>query len=471
MRGADRDPFPQLAALLRLRRDENPLIWFNRLSSAGPWRLLAREPKQGFWPQSMPAPAPGRIGFWRRRPLRAEPDEMLKQCIVDCHAWLTAKNARFIAHWLPPSLSTTPTWIGDISEHAFVWSLIALAARWQGPKSLLQRGTVLQKVALGASARAGDLLVLHRETERLARHWLRGRPSARLPANIRTGGLRTSKFLLAAVELPPSYRQALLLFLSFSPLSQMTYLDLCNVAPDPEALNALGEALLGGAQGSASEAQAWLTLLTNTVVGALVSKQPALDDWERRVDAAHKRSRPKRKWRSDGAPQGVESEARRALLARLKAWRAVAECNFSRELNLLVLDRLTRLAVVRAMPAMRKEWSAGLRDDPQTKAKLLLPGSACFSELTELLLGGTFSGTRQLLSASEQTRLSETLGILLGTLPTPTGSSGRFADARVRLPFPPPNHRGRCPGEIIQDLLAGFQNDLPRFNAEAAATS
>jgi hypothetical protein len=419
-----------------------------------------------------------------RTPVRIA-GEAVARFLPACHAWLATENTRFLARWLAPDPRGCPPWIGNTSDRALVWSLIVFTAHSFGPAAIQKRSGFLQNALLDEHAAPGDLLALHRDLERLAVLWLAetGQRVPHLSSSTRGGGLRTETFPQALAALPASYKNALLLLASFSPLTRLAYLDHFTDKPRPHVFASLGGVLCTDGQNFAP----WLALLADTLLGAVLSTPPDLGAWKKALaelrsleaESAHwgffqrlfgigrvKRARAREEW--------LRVRVRDTLLARFEAWSGIARAGSAEELHLMTLERLARMAAVRATPSMRDEWHRASRANPMSYAavELFRPGSAYYVELTGLVLAGPLNELRQLLSTPEQSRLGELLDGVLN-VPAPSDVPGhlqKFFDdlAGIRLPFRPRNHRGPCPATIFSELLVQFAEVFPQPTEPAA---
>jgi hypothetical protein len=491
MSGLEWGPIAQLAAALRLRRRKASLAWLDRLGQTGSlWQHVARFPEGTFWPPTLPLPSPTTRWqrLWWRAPQRIDA-QALSRLLPMCHSWLAAENMRFVAPLLVVDAAACPAWVAHTSDRALVWSLIVFAASSFGPKVILARRGLIQQIARDMHAERGDVLVLHRDVERLAREWLAragGRACDQSPG-ARAGGLRTRSFLNAMAVLRKDYRSAISLLASCSPLTRLAYLDVfsdttgcdvvANAKPDPAKGPAWTEIFAPSEE--ADDAALWLALVANTLLGALLSTPPALTAWLRAEAHLRNLERQFVRWRYFRRLDSVQlrrarmlasSRKRRwsgALLARLEAWHAIAQDNFSRELHIMVLDRLARLALVRATPAMRDEWSAARRANEQAlpKGELFVPGTAYFTELISLVLAVPPDDLRPLLDQDQLLRLGTFVDGILSVPASSyaTGSLKRFGDedSGFRLPFRSETRYHHSVAEVFGELREHFREILP----------
>jgi hypothetical protein len=485
MAGLEWGPIAQLATCLHLHTRDAPLAWLNRLAQAGSaWRHAECILESTFWPPNLPEFVSDARGTLRRvwprlhvPPARRVDSQAIARLLPVCHAWQATENTRFVAPFLTIDPFACPTWTGHTSDRALVWSLIVFAAERHGPKAVLSRPALMHMVFIDQKTPPGDLLVFHRDVERLAKCWWENfGKDVRAQEPARAGGLRTRSFPDAIAGLPIAHRNAILLLASRSPLTRLAYLELFPDTPGAEELSVLPRIM----EAEPQDFGLWRALIANTLLGALLATAPVLAEFKRaeidlrelQYQARNRRfsnrlSGQRRLARAQSRFDGVRERVFSALLARLEAWRAITQASDALELHVTVLDRLARLAAVRATSAMRDEWQRVRMTDPAARARVALfqPRSAYYAELIALLLGMTLDGFHSLLPQPQQGRIGTLLGSVLD-VGSPDGAPGPCArfwheDFGIRLPFRPINDRGDCPARVFEYLLQWLPSMFP----------
>lgn len=496
MTDVDWGPFPELADALRLHPREPQLDWLGRFARTGlPWQHLVRTPKVGFWPPNLPEQIPnarprlpGPWG-WRLGPPVVLDTAPLETLLPACHAWMAVENARYLLPWLMPDPRMTPDRsFFATSDTALVWSLAAWAACAHGPAALLKEKAALQKAGPGAVG-PGDLLALHRNVEALAVFWAGqyGQP-ADPPIAFDGGGLRREAVLRAFTTLPAPHLNALVFLASHSPLTWLAYLDVLPLAPPAGIFSSLPLAAPAYSRKSAP----WLALLANTLFGALLSANPAWDDWQRAESELHRMEAEAARWGLwQKIFQGYRIDRLRTkrlrlrrlalghLVFRLESWHALAvhePRSALLDIHIMALDRMARTAVVRAHAPMRRDWQliSQARAGRSASEYLFQQRSAYYEELSRLFLGSPFEEILKGLKDSELSRLAVVFeGLLSINIPpvcsVPVERFFNQLNHGVRLPFRAPDHRGPSINEIFEGLLQELLRQLPDVPDEQEA--